>query len=88
VTVEVEDEAQFAAAVAAGVKRILVDNQPPERLAQWVRRAAPAAVEASGGVTPEKAAAYAKAGARYVSMGALTHSAPAVAIRLDLQLSK
>jgi nicotinate-nucleotide pyrophosphorylase (carboxylating) len=88
VTVEVENEEQLEAALAAGVKRILVDNQPPERLAQWVRRAAPAAVEASGGVTPEKAAAYAKAGARYVSMGALTHSAPAVAIRLDLQLSK
>ncbi|HET7038698.1 MAG TPA: carboxylating nicotinate-nucleotide diphosphorylase [Gemmatimonadales bacterium] len=86
VTVEVETEEQLEAALAAGVKRILVDNQPPERLAQWVKRAGPAAIEASGGITAEQAAAYAKAGARYVSMGAITHSAPAAAIRLDLQV--
>jgi nicotinate-nucleotide pyrophosphorylase (carboxylating) len=88
VTVEVENEEQLEAALKAGVKRILVDNQPPERLARWVKRAAPAAIEASGGITPETVARYAKAGARYISMGALTHSAPAAAIRLDLQLAK
>jgi nicotinate-nucleotide pyrophosphorylase (carboxylating) len=86
VTVEVENEAQLEAALAAGVKRILVDNQPPERIAAWARRVAPAVIEASGGITPDNAAAYARAGARYISIGALTHSAPAAAIRLDLQL--
>jgi nicotinate-nucleotide pyrophosphorylase (carboxylating) len=86
VAVEVETEEQLEAALAAGVQRILVDNQPPEQLARWVKRAAPAAVEASGGITPETVARYAKAGARYISMGVLTHSAAAAAIRLDLQL--
>jgi nicotinate-nucleotide pyrophosphorylase (carboxylating) len=86
VTVEVENEAQLEAALAAGVRRILVDNLPPERIAAWARRVAPAVIEASGGITPETAGAYAKAGARYVSIGALTHSAPASPIRLDLQV--
>jgi nicotinate-nucleotide pyrophosphorylase (carboxylating) len=88
VTVEVEDEAQFAAAVAAGVKRILVDNQPPERVAVWARRVGSVAIEASGGITPETALAYAHAGARYISIGALTHSASAAAIRLDLRIDR
>jgi nicotinate-nucleotide pyrophosphorylase (carboxylating) len=87
VTVEVESEAQLEAALAAGVKRVLVDNQPPERVAEWARRAAPAVIEASGGITPENAAAYARAGARYISIGALTHSAPAAAIRFDLAVA-
>jgi nicotinate-nucleotide pyrophosphorylase (carboxylating) len=86
VTVEVENEAQFEAALVAGVKRILVDNQPPERVAAWARRAGPVAIEASGGITPETALAYARAGARYISIGALTHSAAAAAIRLDLEV--
>jgi nicotinate-nucleotide pyrophosphorylase (carboxylating) len=87
VTVEVEDEEQLEAALAAGVKRILVDNQPPDRVAAWARRAGSVAIEASGGITPETAAAYARAGARYISIGALTHSAPAAAIRLDLVIA-
>jgi nicotinate-nucleotide pyrophosphorylase (carboxylating) len=85
VTVEVEDNAQFEAALAAGARRILVDNQPPARVAAWAKRSGPAvAVEASGGVTADTARAYGEAGARYVSIGALTHSARAVAMRLDL----
>jgi nicotinate-nucleotide pyrophosphorylase (carboxylating) len=87
VTVEVENEDQLEAALAAGVKRILVDNQPPEQIAAWARRVAPAVIEASGGITPETAVAYARAGARYISVGALTHSATAAAIRLDLGIA-
>jgi len=87
VTVEVENEAQLEAALAAGVKRILVDNQPPERIAAWARRVGSVAIEASGGITPETASAYANAGAHYISIGALTHSAPAAAIRLDLGIA-
>jgi nicotinate-nucleotide pyrophosphorylase (carboxylating) len=89
VTVEVEDDAQLEAALAAGVRRVLVDNQPPERVAAWVRRAGrDVAIEASGGITPETAATYAKAGARYISIGALTHSARAVSMRLDLSVGE
>jgi nicotinate-nucleotide pyrophosphorylase (carboxylating) len=87
VIVEVETEAQLEQALAAGVERILVDNQPPERIAQWARRAGPAvAIEASGGIGLDAVRAYAEAGARYISLGALTHSVRAAAIRLDLDL--
>jgi len=85
VVVEVEDDAQLERALAAGVRHLLVDNQPPERVAAWVRRAGPeVTVQASGGITPETARAYAEAGAHLISMGALTHSAPAAPIRVDI----
>jgi len=85
--VEVETEAQFQEALDAGVTRILVDNLPPKKVAAWVRKAGDGvAIEASGGIRPETAKRYADAGARYLSIGALTHSAKAIAIRLDLAL--
>ena len=87
VIVEVETPEQLAAALAAGVERILVDNQPPERLAEWIKRAGPnVAIEASGGITPETAHAYAAAGAKYISLGSLTHSVRAAAIRFDIEV--
>ncbi len=88
VMVEVETPEQLEMALAAGVRRILVDNQPPQRLAEWVRRAGPdVAVEASGGITPETARAYAEAGATFISIGSLTHSVRAAAIRFDVELA-
>ena len=85
VVVEVEDDTQLERALAAGVRHILVDNQPPQRVAAWVRRAGPeVTIQASGGITPETARAYAEAGARLISIGALTHSAPAAPIRMDI----
>jgi nicotinate-nucleotide pyrophosphorylase (carboxylating) len=85
VIVEVESEAQLEEALAAGVRHLLVDNQPPGRLAAWARRAGPAvAIQASGGITPQSARAYAEAGAQLIAIGALTHSAPAVQIRCDI----
>ncbi|HVH67337.1 MAG TPA: carboxylating nicotinate-nucleotide diphosphorylase [Gemmatimonadales bacterium] len=88
VVVEVESDAQLEQALAAGVRHILVDNQPPERVAMWVRRVGPGVtVQASGGITPETARAYAEAGARLISIGMLTHSAPAAPIRCDIRPS-
>ncbi|MBI2071873.1 MAG: nicotinate-nucleotide diphosphorylase (carboxylating), partial [Gemmatimonadetes bacterium] len=85
VIVEVETPEQMDQALAAGVRRILVDNQLPERIAQWVKRAGPeVAIEASGGITLDMVRAYADAGAKYVSMGALTHSVKAAGIRLEV----
>jgi nicotinate-nucleotide pyrophosphorylase (carboxylating) len=84
VVVEAETEEQFAAALKAGVTRILVDNLPPKTVAKWVRRAKDVAIEASGGIGLDNVRAYADAGVRYISMGALTHSVRAVRIRLDL----
>jgi nicotinate-nucleotide pyrophosphorylase (carboxylating) len=87
VVVEAETEEQFQAALDAGVTRILVDNRTPKQVKAWVKKAGSAvAIEASGGIRPETARAYAEAGARYLSIGALTHSARAVGIRFDLTL--
>ncbi len=88
IMIEVEDEAQLEQALAAGVRHILADNQGPERVAAWVRRVGPGVtIQASGGITPESARAYAEAGAALISIGALTHSAPAAPIRCDIRLA-
>lgn len=85
--VEVENERQFEEALAAGVRHVLADNQPPERVAAWVRRAGPrVTIQASGGITPETARAYAEAGATLISLGVLTHSPRAAPIRCDVTL--
>lgn len=84
--VEVETEAQLEQALAAGVTHVLIDNQPPERLAVWARRAGPGVtIQASGGITADNARAYAAAGATLIAIGSLTHSAPAVPIRCDVR---
>ena len=83
--VEVETEAQLDEALAAGARHILADNQPPERIAAWARRVGPGVtIQASGGITPETARVYAEAGATLISIGALTHSAPAAPIRYEI----
>ena len=85
VIVEVETDAQLEQALAAGVEHILADNQSPARIAAWVRRAGPGVtIQASGGITVETARSYAEAGARLISIGALTHSAPAAPIRYEI----
>ena len=85
VIVEVESDEQVEAALAAGVTHLLVDNQPPDRLAAWARRAGPAVtIQASGGITGGTARAYAAAGASLIASGALTHSALASPIRCDI----
>ena len=85
VIVEVESDAQLDAALAAGVTHVLVDNQSPDQVAAWVRRAGPrVTIQASGGITPDSARAYASAGAHLIAIGALTHSAPSVPIRFEI----
>src|SRR5262249_57980010 len=85
VIVEVETETQLERALAAGATHLLVDNQPPARVADWVRRAGPAVtIQASGGITPENARAYAEAGASLIAIRALTHSPPAAPIRREI----
>jgi nicotinate-nucleotide pyrophosphorylase (carboxylating) len=86
IVVEVETDAQLEEALAAGAIHILADNQSPERVAAWARRVgAGVTIQASGGITAETAAAYARAGAHLISIGALTHSAPAAAIGFELE---
>jgi len=85
VIVEVENEAQLEEALACGVRHVLADNQPPDRIAAWVRRAGrEVTIQASGGITPETARFYAEAGATLISIGALTHSAWAAAMTCEI----
>ena len=87
VTVEVEcatlEEVQQA--LAAGAGRLLLDNMAPEGLRRAVELASGRAeLEASGGVTLDNVRAVAETGVNYVSVGALTHSAPALDLSLIL----
>ncbi len=90
IEVECDRPAQVDEAVDAGANVVMLDNMPPDEVAACVasvrRRSAAGVVliEVSGGVTLETAPAYAAAGADLLSVGALTHSAPALDIGLDL----
>ena len=88
VTVEVEcaTVGEVEDAVAAGVPRILLDNMAPEDLRRAVELAAGRAeLEASGGITLETVRGVAETGVDYISVGALTHSAPALDVSLLLE---
>ena len=91
VEVEVEDEAGLREAVAAGADVVLLDNMSPGEVAEAIvlaRKEAPGTiVEVSGGVDLSTVRAYAGAGPDLISVGALTHSAPAADISLDVEVS-
>jgi nicotinate-nucleotide pyrophosphorylase (carboxylating) len=73
-------------ALAAQAPQILLDNMSPEQLRAAVRRVAGrATLEASGGVTLETVREIATTGVDFVSVGALTHSAPALDLSLILE---
>ena len=85
VEVEVESLEQLEEAIAAGADRILLDNPTPELVREAVARVAdPSRLEVSGGVTLENIRTYVDAGARVVSVGRLTHSAPALDLSLEI----
>jgi nicotinate-nucleotide pyrophosphorylase (carboxylating) len=84
--VECRDGGEVDQALAAGVPRILLDNMSPEQLEQMVDRVGGRAeLEASGGITLETLWAHAVAGLDFISVGALTHSAPALDLSLILE---
>ncbi len=84
VQVECDTLAQVDAAVAAGADWVLLDNMSLDQLREAVSRCAGRAVtEASGGVTLETVRAIADTGVDRISVGALTHSAPALDLGLD-----
>jgi nicotinate-nucleotide pyrophosphorylase (carboxylating) len=85
IEVEVETLEQLDAALAAGADAVLLDNMTPDRLREAVARARGKAItEASGGITLATIRAVAETGVDLISVGALTHSAPALDISLDL----
>jgi nicotinate-nucleotide pyrophosphorylase (carboxylating) len=86
IEVEVEDLAELDEALAAGAPRILLDNFTTYDIRLAVERiAGRAKVEISGGVTLERISQLGSTGADFVSVGALTHSAPAVDISFELE---
>src|SRR5262249_11371302 len=88
IEIEVQDLEELERALAARAEVILLDNFDPARLKEAVRRAKGRAIlEASGGVTLETVAEIAATGVDVISVGALTHSAPAADIALDLELT-
>ncbi len=84
VEVECERLDQVDAALAARADAILLDNMSPGELRACVERIdGRALVEASGGISLESAHAVAATGVDWISVGALTHSAPALDLSLD-----
>ena len=86
IEVEAQNLAEVDAAIDAGADVILLDNLSIEDTRQAVARiAGRAKIELSGGVTLERMRELADTGADYVSIGALTHSAPAVDLSLEIE---
>ena len=88
IEVEVANLTQLEEALALDVDRILLDNMTPEQIGEAVSiTAGYTLLEASGGVSLENVAAVAATGVDYISVGALTHSVPALDISFDLEMS-
>ena len=85
IEVEVTSMAQLAEAIEARAEMVLLDNMSIDEVkeAAAVAHKAGLLVEVSGGVNLQRAPLYAAAGADFISVGALTHSARAVDIALD-----
>ena len=86
VEVEVEDMAQVDEALAAGADVLMLDNMSLEQMREAVARIqGRARTEASGGIRHDRLRAIAETGVDFISMGAITHSARAVDISLNVQ---
>jgi nicotinate-nucleotide pyrophosphorylase (carboxylating) len=86
VQVEVTTVAEAVEAVEAGATFLLCDNMPPALLREVVAAVGDRAeLEATGGLTLDRAAEFAATGVDYLSVGALTHSSPILDIALDLR---
>jgi nicotinate-nucleotide pyrophosphorylase (carboxylating) len=86
IEVEAQSLDQVDEALAAGADVIMIDNMPIDAAREAIRRTrGRAKIEISGGVTLDRIAEIAALGADYVSIGALTHSAPAADISFELE---
>ena len=86
VEVECDRVEQVQAAIAAGADIIMLDNMAPATMRECVALVdGRALVEASGGVTLDSVRAIAETGVDWISVGALTHSAPALDLALDFE---
>ena len=94
IEVETANAAQVEQALKAGADIIMLDNMTPDQVqacVSLVKSSAPAEhralTEASGGITLENVRAYAEAGVDLISIGAITHSAPAVDISFKIKIN-
>jgi nicotinate-nucleotide pyrophosphorylase (carboxylating) len=88
IEVECRDLEEVREAIAAGAHRLLLDNMSTADLDEAVafaRASDGVALEASGGITLANVAAVAATGVDFVSVGALTHSAPALDLSMELE---
>jgi nicotinate-nucleotide pyrophosphorylase (carboxylating) len=86
VEVECRTLADVEEALAAGAERLLLDNMEPAELRRAVDAAdGRATLEASGGITLQSLQAVAGAGVQFISLGSLTHSAPALDLSMKLE---
>ncbi|KAB8134745.1 carboxylating nicotinate-nucleotide diphosphorylase [Gracilibacillus oryzae] len=85
IEVEVENETQLDEAVQASADVIMLDNQKPEQIRQWTGKIPDHILtEASGNITVENIAEYRDTGVDCISLGFITHSAPALDISFRL----
>jgi nicotinate-nucleotide pyrophosphorylase (carboxylating) len=86
VEVEVESLDQIEDAIAAGAHMLLLDNFTPDGVRDAIALIhGRVPVEVSGGVRLDNVRDYAEAGPDYIAVGALTHSAPAVDVSLEIE---
>jgi nicotinate-nucleotide pyrophosphorylase (carboxylating) len=89
IEIEVTTVEEAREALAAGAGELLLDNMPLETMREVVALAAACdprpALEASGGITLANARAIAETGVDYISMGAITHSAAALDLSLEVE---
>ncbi len=86
IEVECDRIEQVQSAAEAGADIILLDNMPPARMADCVKMVSGRAIlEASGGVNLGTVRAIAETGVDWISIGALTHSAPSMDLALDFE---
>lgn len=85
VEVECETIEHVDEAVDAGADRVLLDNMSPDQVREAVAAVhGRSEVEVSGGITLDNVTAYAAAGPDFISVGALTHSAPSLDVSLEV----
>jgi nicotinate-nucleotide pyrophosphorylase (carboxylating) len=89
ITIEVDEVGQVREALDAGADSVLLDNMTPEELREAVALVDGAALtEASGGITLDTVRSAAECGVDLISVGALTHSAPALDVALEFDWEK
>jgi nicotinate-nucleotide pyrophosphorylase (carboxylating) len=85
VEVEVETLQQLDEALVAGADRILLDNPSADLVRKAIAEVGdPERLEVSGGITLDSVQSLAEAGARVISVGRITHSAPSLDISLEV----